>query len=227
MKHWFTYDYRCASTTEVHRLCVKYLKMLGVDGLFPEIKIRANLGSRWLGRATFKPVSRVCLVEIQKSITGDPTTLERVIAHEMCHVAEYANLSPEDLSRAKAGLDIQDHSTNFMGYAAIINGHMGANFVSRTSDQSYKQEETTKPYTLLIAPTDYYKDVPTQLYYSIGVRLSGAMAAYVERQRAEYKGRIIVITDAQWALGAKIGKGWSVPKPDQEAALWKLYEQAR
>ena len=65
-----------------------YLEMLGIDAVEePEVVLRDNVGSRWLGRWSMKWRAGLPgrpLIEIQRSVLPDSTTLEHPFCLEQC-----------------------------------------------------------------------------------------------------------------------------------------------
>lgn len=217
--HGYSYDCRVASNADVlalvHRYCEKYARILGVDKL-PKIFLRDNLGSKWLGRLTFRQ-GQENVMEIQaRAFSAD--ALERVVAHEMAHHAEMLALGQERLARLKIGIKPADHGPEWEAYAAQINAVMGAGFVTKTSDQSYGLSTEVKPYLLLIEP------IGSRLGYAVGVRLSPKMREYADKHVAA-GAKLVSSTDAAWARGPKIGSGrWAVPKePPLQERLQQLF----
>jgi len=92
----------------------KYMGILQIAGEPPVIKLRSNLGSKWLGRSTWKPSSpSTTLLELQTSILGDDRTLERVIAHEMIHHRDALALSENDVALLRVGIKPDAHGATF------------------------------------------------------------------------------------------------------------------
>ena len=220
-----SYDYRhieAADLGAIQKYVAYYGRLLGVREL-PKIVVRNNLGSLWLGRAIYR-VGKPTVVEFQKSIMGDDATLERVVAHEMVHCAEYDLITEDDIVRLRHGIRPQAHGPTFKELAAKVNAVKGADFVTPRSDESYVQDKTTKPYWMLIAPLHS----ESTLGYAIGVRLSPQMRKIIDRYKSEYAGRLVQTTDAQWQMAPKIGAGWHLPRSAaQQQELRRLYDAAR
>lgn len=211
-----------ASLARVKQIAAKYARMLGVTEL-PKFVIRNNLGARWLGQLTWKR-GQQNVMEIQQSVLSDENTLERIVAHEMAHHVEMMELEndQEALAKMRLGIKPQEHGDRWKELAKQINSHMGSDFVTKTSDQSYVQESETKPYVLLI------EEVSRGSFgYAIGVRLSPKMQKYVERHQQSYNAKLVTTTDPQWTSGPRIGDGWAMPRtPEGKAALQALYDGA-
>jgi len=214
----YSYDYRVAADsgtlTLIHKYAEKYARILGVSEL-PKIHLRDNLGSRWLGRLTFRK-GQQNVMEIQ-TVAATDGALERVVAHEMAHHAEFLALTENQIELLKAGIKPADHGAVWQEMAAKINAVAGAGFVTKTSDQSYGLSKEVKPYYILIEPIS-----GTKLGYAIGVRLSPKMQAYADVHVAR-GAKLISTTDAAWQHGPKIGSGsWAIAK---DPALYERLQQ--
>jgi hypothetical protein len=220
----YSYDYRFAALglADAKKFAVKYGRILGVREL-PVIKVRNNLGAKWLGRLSWTP-GKPTVMELQKDIFEDEETLERVVAHEMCHHVEMLEYEDDEEVKAKLRLGIQppEHGPRWKELANKVNAVAGANFVTKTSDQSYVMPKKTKPFVLLVAPTS-----GPNLGYAVGVRLSPKMKRYVERYQQNYDGKLIQTTDPRWADGPRIGNGFAMPRdPEGKSKLRDLYDAA-
>lgn len=229
-----TYDYRerSAASADMSALVRKYMTILGLD-VAPVVKVGNSLGTQNLGACKWTPGKPTSTIVLQKIITGDPKTLERIFAHEMAHhavfleyiraineleaqhgprAAPYVRTYVRNLRRSDA------HGEGWLKYVKIINAHMGADFVTKKSDESYVQDAETKPYVVLIAP------LPMGKYgYQIGVKLSTKMKEFVDRSALEYKAKLIQTTDPMWQHGPRIGGlNWAT-SPNKQEAMHRLY----
>lgn len=208
------------SLTLIRHFALKYARILGVDSL-PKIVIRDNLSSNWLGRCTWRN-GHENVMEIQARALIDERTLERIVAHEMAHHAEYLALTEQDIARVKVGLRPPSHGAQWKELAAKINAVAGAGFVTKNSDVDFVLTKETKPYLVLIWQID-----SSTLGYAIGVRLSPRMKSFTDRRFAE-GAKLIETTDATWTKGPKIGGGWAVPRdPDEKERLQKMYDTGK
>ena len=200
----------------VHRLVDKYARLLGVTEL-PDVAVRNNLRSKWLGRLTATR-GKKNLMEIQVEALADEVTTERVVAHEMCHHVEMLELTDQDFEMLKVGIRPASHGPKWREQVAKVNAVMGADFVTEKSDANYAVAKTTKPYMLLITNT-----IGANLGYAIGVRMSPRMQTFTAR-RLEEGAKLLQTTDPKWAKGPKIGAGWAVPRePEARAELERLF----
>src|SRR5271157_2719023 len=137
----------------IELLVDKYMSVLGIAGERPEIEIRDNLGTKWIGRCVFH-ASRpgTTLIQIQARVLGHARTLERVVAHEMIHHAEALQLTPGQISMIRLGIRVMSHERFFREGAAIVNRLMGDNFVTEKSDSDDVLVPNAKEYYILIAP---------------------------------------------------------------------------
>jgi len=202
----------------------KYMRMLDIAGDRPVVKLRSNLGSKWLGRSTWSSKNpHTTILELQTSILGDDRTLERVIAHEMIHHRDALAISDNDKVLMGLGIKPEGHGASFREGAAVINAVMGPDFVTAVSDQQYVKAASNKKFVVLITPV--MKD---RLGYAWAARLGPEAKRWVDEQIARGS-RLVETTDERWARGAKIKRfgGYSIPKSDDDIArLRELYEAA-
>ena len=202
----------------------KYMGILQIAGELPVIKLRSNLGSKWLGRSTWKPSSpSTTLLELQTSILGDDRTLERVIAHEMIHHRDALALSENDVALLRVGIKPDAHGVTFREGAARINAVMGSDFVTAVSDQQYVQTSPQKKFVVLITPLP-----DGRLGWTWAARLGPKAQSWVDELTARGS-RLLHTTDERWTRGSKIVRygGYSIPRTDEEAArLRALFESA-
>ena len=200
--------------------------MLNLD-VAPLIKVRNNLGARALGTCAWTPGKTTSTISIQKVVLGDPRTLERVLAHEMAHHATFVEhikalegLAREHGQAARPHVNqyLQEmrreraHGENWLQYVRIINQHMGSDFVTERSDESYERESATKPYYVLIAL------LPNGKYgFQIGVVLSAKMKLKIEFATQHYGAKLVKTTDQRWQFGPRIGgSNWATSADKQE-----------
>lgn len=199
------------------------------DKLSPRIKIRHNLGSKWLGRCRWTSADpKTTTIELQRSILDDPQTLERVFAHEMVHHANFLDLGPVDLAVIQLGIKPEGHGKEFLDLAARINAVMGPGFVSKESDQSYVVDRHGKEFFILVGP---YSHASTRLGFAWSARLTPEGKERAKREIAR-GARLFRITDSRWAIGkAKIRRfgGLSIPHQGtpEERDLRILYETGK
>lgn len=200
----------------------KYMGILQIDGEPPIIKLRSNLGSKWLGRSTWSPSRpHTTLLELQQAILGDERTLERVIAHEMIHHRDALAISENEVVLLRVGIKPEAHGASFREGAARINAVMGSDFVTAVSDKEYKHTAPLKKFVLLITP------LPNgRLGWTWAARL-GPKALDWANDLIARGSRLVHTTDERWTRGRKIERygGYSVPRDSQETALLQeLYE---
>lgn len=159
----------------VQEYIVKYLTMLNdflskenVSLPPPELKFMDNYASVWLGRCSWYAfVSAIrngdrgrTVIQLQKSILHDAKTLERVVAHEMCHHAEFLHdkfKRGQELLSSYGNLSSsllfgESHGKEFWKYADHINSIEGSGFITQKSDEAYVQQRRKREYLLLLWP---------------------------------------------------------------------------
>jgi hypothetical protein len=201
----------------INDLVTKYVGILEIHGERPIVKLRSNLGSKWLGRSTWSSKRpHTTLMELQQSILGDDRTLERVIAHEMIHHRDAVTISEADIALIRLGIRPESHGSSFHEGASRVNAIMGPGFVTAVSDKEYAHAPSLKKFFLLITPLMGGK----KLGWSWAARLSDQAKPWVDEQVARGS-RLVQTTDDRWTRGAKIKRfgGYSIPKSDDDVAL--------
>lgn len=202
----------------------KYMGILQIAGEQPIIKLRSNLGSKWLGRSTWSSKRpHTTLLELQQSILGDDRTLERVIAHEMIHHRDALAITEKDIVLMGVGIKPESHGASFREGADRINAIMGPGFVTTVSDKEYAHAPSGKKFFVLITPLP-----DGRLGWTWAARLGAKVKDWVDERTARGS-RLVQTTDDRWARGRKIVRygGYSVPKDSGEAALLQeLYASA-
>lgn len=210
-------------------MVLAYLEMLGIDAVEePDVVLRDNVGSRWLGRWSMKWKAGLPgrpVIEIQRSVLPDGRTLERVVAHEVVHHVQYLRMDPSEMELLRIGIRPVGHGASFQQIAAILNERVGAGFVTAKSDQEYVVMPSGKRILLLISPTRIGR-----LGWQWATRL-GPKAHEWARRKISEGARLVEAYDNDfvWTSGPRIEawKGWAMP-PDGDVAdrLRELYEGA-
>jgi hypothetical protein len=210
-------------TAQINGYVTKYTGILGITGDLPVVKIRDNLGSKWLGRVTWVPSRpHTTVLELQRAILGDEPTLERVIAHEMIHHRDALAISDNEVVLLRFGINPESHGASFREGASRINAVMGPDFVTERSDKEYKKSASRKEFVVLITPIHKGK-----LGWSWAARLGPKATDWVA-ERVAGGSRLVSTSDERWARGAKIVRygGYSMPRDPEEAAMLKeLFDQ--
>lgn len=132
----------------------------------PEIKI-VNSKTDWLGRCIWQYGRRPdgstwagdnTTIELQKSIISDEQTTRRIIAHELAHHEDdLVNRRPELLRlgfhtyQMMRKIRRDGHGPSWQAIAARFNAKYGADFVTKTSDESYVQDSgPVRPFFVLL-----------------------------------------------------------------------------
>ena len=210
--------------SRVDRYVTKYMDLLGVLGDRPVVELRDNLGVRWLGRSTWSArTPGTTLLELQRSITGDDRTLERVVAHEMIHHRDALAMSEGDLARLRVGIRPDPHGASFREGAALVNAVMGPGFVTELSDQEYSRAPSGRTILVLITPLP-----GGRLGWTWAARLGDQARGWVDELTARGS-RLVQATDDRWARGRRIARygSYSLPRDGEEADLLRrMYDDA-
>lgn len=192
----------------------------------PRIKIVNSITAHWLGRTSYTP--RVdknnTLLEIQKSITGDEKTLDRVIAHELIHhwqfITNFVHTGNDDAwknyqVRKKYGFKEEGHGKDFHEWAAKINAVMGKDYVTEKSDMSYVSE-IDKEYFILITPLTSEK-----FGWSWTVRPSQEQKLAIQNKIMD-KSKLFTTKDQRFLSGQRIKKYGAISVPRDKDTMEKL-----
>lgn len=205
---------------DLEGLVRKYMRLLGTPGPVPRVIVRANLGSRWLGRWSWRQGTDP-IIEVQRSILGDARTIERVLAHEACHHHQFAILTPDQIRNLRVlrslGVLPGGHGHDFLALAERVNAAAGAGFVTVKSDQEYIQAPLGREFLVLVAPLT---TTGGRLGWQWAARLGPKAKQYAEWVvGGGYPGaKLVTSSDERWTRGPKIGRGvgWSVPRTDED-----------
>jgi 2'-5' RNA ligase/GNAT superfamily N-acetyltransferase len=223
------------------------MPVLGVQLPEPELKIVNSPRSNFLGRDIWptryveKPFSLSwddnTRVELQRSILNDENTLRRVIAHELCHHADFLVNGVEeakkihDLWSLKRFNSSDGHGAPWKQFAQKFNAKYGADFVTKKSDESYVTEDIElKPFHILLE-----RSYDGTLGYEVSSRLSPKQKRYLDRlaqrqgKEGEYQNRIIMTSDRDWLNGPLIGSFYHArPKePEKQKKLEELWAKGQ
>ena len=197
----------------------KYMRMLSIDGAKPVVVVKTRIGASWLGRDRWTSrMPHTTTMELQRSIVGDPRTLERVVAHEMVHHRDNLALTPEQIHLVRLGIKPDSHGAAFRQGAAIINAVMGPDFVTKTSDQDYVEAPPERDLYLLIVPLGEYGG---RLGFAWAARLSSEALSIVAKRALE-GGKLVRTRDRRWTNSrAKIKRfgGLSIPEVGSPLAV--------
>lgn len=196
---------------DIPAVIAKFLPHLSPGLPHPKVRVVNSLGTPWLARDLWVPGEDNTTIEIQKSVTGDRRTLERIIAHELVHHDIYLTIM---LPYSAAGnldqmLKIEGgHGANFKTKADKLNAVFGADFVTETSDSAMVEEEAGTPYYVLLK-----QNAPGQISWAYCVRPSARQRAYIEERivtgAVPGQFKLVKTRDRDWAQGAAVGKGFA------------------
>jgi ribosomal protein S18 acetylase RimI-like enzyme len=194
----------------------------------PDLKIVNHTKPTWNGRCTWTYGNPTTTIELQKSITHDELTLRRVLAHELAHheafLAHFAKMPPQSyrtMWRIEGG-----HGKTWMDIVARWNAKYGADFITRTSDQTKVHVFDEKPIYVLL------RKAPNGMRWQSSINLSPqsirAMlnaGAKTPDRATQYK--LVRTTDRDFLSNLSIGSrnfGYSTDAAVMDKAL-KLFEE--
>jgi len=114
----------------------------------PKFRIVDTPNQKWLGRTIYRSKEpNTSVIEIQKSILNDDTTLKRVLMHELIHHFDFTR-NPTDPT--KKDLQRNPHDKFFMDEARRINTRLGRDFVTKVSDRTFLSNASKKEFTAVL-----------------------------------------------------------------------------
>lgn len=196
----------------------------------PVFRIVDQLSSRWLGRCTFDPKKPITtLIEVQKRVLGDPKSLERILAHELVHHADFMLHSAPLVHDARAYRQQRNSNKDHAGWFAEqmqrINGLRGKNFITPTSDEDMVVNNE-KPFYVLIREGQR-KDQLGWIWFQ---RPSAEDKIQIEAILNLYKGKLFQTTDRSFLTKKKmpISTGsFYVPTDKMAEKLRELYDTGK
>ena len=180
----------------------------------PRIKIVNHTGSKWLGRCKYN--SRIdknnTTIEIQKKVTSDEKSLDRIIAHELIHhwefITRYTNPINEKREKAQEmikshdPLDRESHGKIFQEWADKINSVMGKDYVTTKSDMTYVIV-SDKEFYVLVMPSPTYAG---KYAWAWAVKPSKDLLLYIARHIEQNKAKLFKTKDEDYTTGSKLKK---------------------
>jgi hypothetical protein len=177
----------------------------------PRIKIANSLTAKWLGRDVYKSGDTTTTIEVQKRITDDEKTLDRILAHELIHHWEFLILNPNadaknsyiqkanEIYRGKQ----MSHGRPFRDWSAKINAVMGKDYVTEKSDSTYVLTSLDKDYYVLITP---FPNID-RLGWGWAVRPSSIQWQIIKYNIENRKSKLFKTRDDRFLGGTKIKRG--------------------
>lgn len=196
----------------------KFLNMLpgGNEMPLPRLQVVDQLTANWNGIAIWEPQHPIPgLIQIQKRGTEDKKTLERLVAHEVCHYWSHYKIFVlrEEGRKGHVPGGLWDKA------AKIINNKMNEeDFITETSDASYVTKNDKTFYVLV---TKGAEDRLGWVWFS---RISPAMKKELDWLMAD-RPVAIVRTDREAFIfsGAKLPRIGMVDDPSINAILEEWY----
>ena len=200
----------------IKKIMAKWFKDFNLP--MPRIKIANNLKTSWLGRCKYRTGEDNTWLEIQKKITDDDKTLDRILTHEIIHHWEFLVLSrlpTSNTSRLKArqaytlGDWQSSHGKPFKDWCAKINAVMGKDYVTEKSDGTYALKSLNKDYYVLIAPSPAYN----RLSWAWAARPSATQWGVIKWFKDNRKAKLVKTRDDRFLDGQRIAKNGSMSLP--------------
>jgi GNAT superfamily N-acetyltransferase len=172
----------------------------------PDLKIVNHTRSRWLGHCKWQYGKPNTIIELQKAICADETSLKRVIAHELSHHEQFLlhwskwqRGTFEIMARISGG-----HGKDWQAIADRWNAKYGKDFITVKSDESIVTEWADKPFFLLISRTSWGSPK-----WQVSLRLTPRMKDYMRFKNMEDY-RLVMCEDRDFVTAPVIGspKGW-------------------
>jgi len=208
----------------------KFMHLLPTDMPLPEIKIEDTPSKGWLGRCVYTYGSPSTTIHLQKVILTDQDTLDRVVAHELCHHAEF--LESAQAAAAKgwspkqhAAMDKflrRPHGSQFQAWATKFNAVYGAGFITERSDEAMVVSEASRDINVLL-----WRAEGRSIRWCYTMRPSARQLEYIKQNLAHGPDtyRYVKTRDVDFAQGSSVGKGWSYTHVDGlNEKLQKLWD---
>lgn len=200
-----------ASEADIPAVIAKFMPHLTPGLPHPTVRVVNSLGTPWLARDLWVPGEGNTVIEIQKAVVNDRTTLERIIAHELVHhdifLTEWLPLSGSKNINQLMNIE-GGHGAKFKTRADKLNAIFGPDFVTETSDAAMVEEEAGTPYYVLLK-----MNAPGQISWAYCVRPSARQRAYIEERivtgTVPGQFKLVKTRDRVWAQGVAVGKGFA------------------
>jgi hypothetical protein len=195
--------------TSVKKILNKFFKEYNLP--MPRIKIANSLTAKWLGRDVYKSGDTNTQLEVQKRITDDEKTLDRILTHELIHHWEFLILNPNADAKnsyiQKANKIYQgkqtSHGKPFRDWSAKINSVMGKDYVTEVSDSTYVLTSLDKDYYVLITP---FPNI-NRLGWAWAVRPSSTQWQIIKYNIENRNSKLFKTRDDRFLRGTKIKRG--------------------
>jgi len=199
----------------------------------PAIVVVDRLGEGWLGACVYRPGEDNTRIQLQRRILGDEATLRRVIAHELCHHAEFltawgAAQAVGQSARTFAMLQRMGgkHGAGFLAQAALLNARYGAGYVTPHTDEAMQVQDASREVQVVL----WHRGAGQDLLYAVAAgRLGPKQQRYLAYKAGAYDAaqyRVARTRDARVLGGAKVGEGFSPARGPLGEALRALWDAA-
>jgi len=173
------------------------------------------------------------IIQLQRSILKDETTLRRIIAHELCHHADnlvngkkliekYQGTGERGWRMVMNELRQTGHGKGWKEFTLKYNAKYGADFVNEKSDESLVVEKLpVKPYYIAL-----HKRTDGSIVFASASRLGPQALKHLwyKRSHPDETERFTTTDDQLFVRGAGIGNGWAVPNADAKDMQERLQE---
>jgi len=214
--------YRIISSTDFEAKARRFLDKYFPDANLPmpAFKVVRHTNPKWNGRCIYRLGGSNSTIELQKRILGDDKTLDRILAHELIHHADFLlNLKNESARYARSR---DGHGKFFREAAERVNAVMGKDYVTEKSDATYVAEDKLVDFYVLIEP---HPGKSGQYMFAKALRPSSKQQEYIARHVADRGAKLIKSKDRKFLEGvADIGKNWSVPRDEFQDLLKTMYQ---
>lgn len=214
------------SASTLEQIARKFLPIFPGNLPLPEFKVANNYNSPWLGRCVWRMGQENTTIFLQKKIFTDEETLDRVVAHELCHHADFIlNELPEYQKNPRAAaymLKHRDgHGAPFMKFAEMINSRFGEKYITKVSDMAMVTDNVADYWCILV------KKPSGAISWAVARRPSNKQKGWVAAMMASARPGVLVklvkLNDPMLAHGTSIGNGLSLPlnNDSEEAKVLK------
>jgi hypothetical protein len=216
-------------------IATELLAVVVADLPVPTVRVVDHLGDAWLGLCEYRPGADNTTLYVQKRILGDVATVQRVVAHEICHHVEFLTAWRAAQARGETKQTYAlvqrmqnrvhgGHGAGFRALAAVFNAKYGAGYVSQHSDEAFKEQAATRDLLVLI----WHRN--DKFLCAMAQRPGPKQRAYLARRATAYDAaqyKLVRTRDVQFVQVDKIGEGYSMATDaTMVAALRTLWASA-
>lgn len=211
--------------TTLNKIARKYMDILGApaDMPLPLFRVLHRPGARWLGRCWHRPFP-TCTIELQRHMTQNPATLERIVAHEVVH--HVLNLC-HGLPMAR----YIGHGRLFLQAASRVNAAVCSDYVTVKNDadnSTMDHGKLPRPVVLMLYRHPEHP-VPLVSWFSTATDRVRRVLTATSTRGAGHEVRLVPTDDGRWVNGIPKTSScrYMVPTGELATRVEALWNQAQ